>query len=216
MRIHKPFLGLLFCSTFLGAPHIDYGSDKVSYVFSVTRSYAAEVSEVQLREAKSFITHISDHGIGFLSDDKLTEDQRKKEFRTLLNNNFDMNTIARFAMGRHWRTASKAQKREYVDLFRVMIVDVYSRRFKDYNGQALNVYDARAQGRDVFVSSKILPDEGPAISVDWRVRKKDGKYKVVDILVEGVSMALTQRSDFSSVIQRGGGNVDVLIAHLKK
>ncbi len=54
------------------------------------------------------------------------------------------------------------------------------------------------------------------MAVDWRVRQVGGGYKVVDILVEGVSMALTQRSDFASVIQRGGGDIEVLLEQLRQ
>ena len=97
-----------------------------------------------------------------------------------------------------------------------MIVSVYSRRFSDYNGQSLEVKSARPEGKyDVLVQSFIVPDNGQKIRLDWRVRPKKGRYKVVDVIVEGVSMALTQRSDFASVIQRGGGDVSVLLDHLK-
>ncbi len=151
-------------------------------------------------------------GIGFLGNEGLTDEQRTAEFRKLLNANFDMATIGRFALGRYWKTATPAQQTEYQKLFKTMIVKIYSRRFKDYNGQKLEVTAARADGEtDVMVSSSIVPPNGQKISVDWRVRNN----KIVDILVEGVSMALTQRSDFASVIQRGGGNVDVLLEHLR-
>jgi phospholipid transport system substrate-binding protein len=162
--------------------------------------------------AKSFVDKMAQTGIGFLGNEGLTDEQRTAEFRKLLNANFDMATIGRFALGRYWKTATPAQQTEYQKLFKTMIVKIYSRRFKDYNGQKLEVTAARADGEtDVMVSSSIVPPNGQKISVDWRVRNN----KIVDILVEGVSMALTQRSDFASVIQRGGGNVDVLLEHLR-
>ena len=66
------------------------------------------------------------------------------------------------------------------------------------------------------MNSSIIPNGGSKIKVDWRVREKNGQMKVIDVVIEGVSMALTQRSDFSSVIQRGGGKIDVLLEHLRK
>ena len=97
-----------------------------------------------------------------------------------------------------------------------MVVEVYSRRFSDYNGQDFEVVSARGQGNaDAVVLSYLVPASGPKISIEWRVRKKNGTFKIIDIMVEGVSMSVTQRSDFASVIQRGGGNVDVLLAHLR-
>ena len=97
-----------------------------------------------------------------------------------------------------------------------MVVKVYSDRFKEYKGQKFEVRGARPEGeKDVIVTSFILPEGGPEVQVDWRVRSKNGRFQVIDVIVEGVSMSVTQRSDFASVIQRGGGNVDVLLAHLQ-
>ncbi len=98
-----------------------------------------------------------------------------------------------------------------------MIVEVYARRFSEYDGQKLEVRSSRRENeKDVIVSSVIADASGgQEIKVDWRLRNKGGKYRVIDVIVEGVSMALTQRSDFSSVIQRGGGNASVLLDHLR-
>jgi len=95
--------------------------------------------------------------------------------------------------------------------------DLKKIRFSEYGGQEIEVRKARPEGKkDILVSSAIVGGDGPEIDVDWRVRYSAGKYQVIDVVVEGVSMALTQRSEFASVIQRGGGSVDVLIAHLEK
>ena len=177
-----------------------------------------EKSKKELQQAEAFIADLADTAIGFLSDDKLSTNSKEDHFATLLSNRFDMRSIGRFAMGRYWRTATKAQQQEYLTLFNDMIVKVYSRRFSDYQGQAIEVTSSRPEGRrDILVASIIKQDNGPNISLDWRLRAgKDGKLKVIDVIVEGVSMALTQRSDFASVIQRGGGDVNILISHLDK
>ncbi len=167
--------------------------------------------------AETFIDKMANRAIGFLGDDSLSAAAKKKEFRSLLHTNFDMKTLGRFALGRYWNTSSPAQRAEYQRLFETMIVDVYSNRFSEYKGQDLDVRSSRMEGeKDVNVTSYVVDNNsGQEIQVDWRVRYKDGAYRVVDVIVEGVSMAVTQRSDFSSVIQRGGGEVAVLIEHLK-
>jgi phospholipid transport system substrate-binding protein len=166
--------------------------------------------------AEAFIDKMAQQGIGFLGDASMTDEQRKAEFRKLLNTNFDMSTIGRFALGRYWKSATDAQRSEYMSLFKQMTINVYAQRFSDYKGQKLQVRGSRAEGTaDILVNSDIIQPSGPAVVVDWRVRKKDGSYKIVDVIVEGVSMAVTQRSDFASVIQRGGGDLNVLLAHLK-
>ncbi len=156
-------------------------------------------------------------GISTLENKNMSEEKRQKKFSDLLHNNFDMKTIARFSLGKYWRTSTKPEQKEYLKLFEDMIVGVYSRRFSNYDGQKIEVTEARAEGKaDIIVSSVIIPETGSKIDVDWRVRKKkNGQLKVIDIIVEGVSMSMTQRSDFSSVIQRGGGKIEVLLAHLR-
>ncbi|MBK6895916.1 MAG: ABC transporter substrate-binding protein [Alphaproteobacteria bacterium] len=179
----------------------------------------AEPDDALSLGSKTLIDEIAKRGIGFLSDKSLTQTKRESEFRKLLNDNFDMETIGRFALGRHWKTATDAQKKEYQKLFNEMIVRVYTARFKEYDGQTLEVKKARKDGTntDSIVNTVLVPKAGEqAIIIDWRVRQKNGKFKVVDIIVEGVSMALTQRSDFASVIQRGGGDLESLLAMLRK
>ena len=173
--------------------------------------------EQDVAGAKSFIDSMAQRAIGFLDSDEISEEQRKEEFRKLLNDSFDMKTIGRFSLGTYWKQATAPQQQEYQTLFKNMIVEVYSRRFGDYNGQKLDVRSAAPTAKgDTLVTTFIVPADGPEIQVDWRVRKEGGQFKIVDVLVEGVSMALTQRADFASVIQRGGGNVEVLLEHLRK
>ncbi|MEM7679658.1 MAG: ABC transporter substrate-binding protein [Pseudomonadota bacterium] len=183
----------------------------------ISKSYAGELSAKDIKAAESFVTNVADEGIEFLSDQRFTHEQRVKEFKELLSNNFDMRTIARFSLGRYWRTATDAQKKEYLRLFKENILEIYSRRFSDYKDQKVEVRSARKEGKaDVLVSSYVVSPDAPEVKVDWRVRQKNGQYKIIDIIVEGVSQALTHRSDYSSVIQRGGGDVEVLLAHLRK
>lgn len=174
-------------------------------------------SETTIKGAENFVDNMTKRGINFLGDENMTKEEQKAEFDQLLNDSFDMETIGRFALGKHWRSASGAQQKEYQSLFKKMILEVYSARFSDYRGQELEVTGARAEGKaDVLVNSVIKGHGEPEVSVDWRVRYANGQYKVIDVIVAGVSMGLTQRSDFASVIQRGGGNINVLLEHLRK
>ncbi len=185
---------------------------------SVMAESTVSVSANSEQEALNFVKATAEKGLTFLSKPNSTESEKKAEFKTLLNSSFDMDSIARFSLGRYWNTANSGQQKEYVSLFKKMVINVYTQRFGDYKGQKFEVKSARPVGNgDVLVMSQIIPVDGSdAIQVDWRVRNKSGKLKIVDVLVAGVSMSVTQRSDFSSVIQRGGGTIDVLIDHLKQ
>ncbi len=178
---------------------------------------AANAAGSEVEGAKNFIAGMGERGINFLGNEKMSMEAKKAEFAKLLNDSFDMNTISRFSLGQYWRTATPAQQKEYQKLFNTMVVKVYSNRFSEYKGQKFEVRNARKENdKDAVVSSFIVPTSGPEVRVDWRVRNKGGSYKVVDIIVEGVSMGQTQRADFSSVNQRGGGNVEALLDHLRK
>lgn len=183
---------------------------------SVSNPLAVMVTQ-DTQGAQTFISGMAQQAIDFLADQSISREQKAQEFKKLLSSSFDMKTIGRFALGRYWKAATPAQQSEYQALFEKMVVQVYSERFKDYEGQKLTVESSAPEGeKDVLVTSYIVPESGPKVRVDWRVRNKDGRHRIVDIIVEGVSMAVTQRSEFASVIQAGGGNVSALLDHLRK
>lgn len=165
--------------------------------------------------AQRFIDNMAQKGLGFLADDSIDGEQKKREFAKLLNDTFDMKTIGRFSLGRYWRVSTAEQRREYLDLFNDMVIQVYSDRFSEYSGQTFETSGHRRESEKDTIVTSYVSDDKTKVQVDWRVRHKNGHYKVVDVMVEGVSMSMTQRSDFSSVIQRGGGNVSVLLDHLR-
>lgn len=190
------------------------GLNSSSYRVLIDQSSVSDQDEL-VKGAKSFIQSVADRGLSFLANDELSFDERKKEFRSLLLDSFDIRTIGRFSIGRYWRKATREQRAEYLDLFREMIIQVYSSRFDEYSGQDLKVTNARPEGKkDAIVTTKIVSENAADVIVRWRVRFSDNKYQIVDVIIEGVSMLVTQRSDFAAVIQRGGGQVDVLLEHL--
>ncbi|MGB0720634.1 MAG: MlaC/ttg2D family ABC transporter substrate-binding protein [Bdellovibrionales bacterium] len=207
---------LLCLSACAGVRQPSYAFMPAAGQSGAAQGVAIQISDSIQQGAEAFVQKTADQGIGFLSDSNLSAAKKKQSFQKLLQNNFDMKTIGRFALGRYWNVASDAERAEYQKLFNAMIVEVYSRRFGDYTGESLEVRSSRQDSAsDVTVTSFIVPKSGQDIQLDWSVRYKNGSYRVVDVKVEGVSMALTQRSEFASVIQRGGGQVAVLLDHLR-
>lgn len=163
-----------------------------------------------------FIRIVGQEAIDTLTQKELSEAERQDRFREILNRTFEIKVIARFALGRYWRRASEAQRTEYIDLFEDFIVQAYSARFRNYSGDKFTVGQVRELNtRDRLVQSEILLKDGRKIPVFWRVRKGD-PMKIVDVMVEGVSMAITQRDEFSAIINQNGGKIDGLIAQLRK
>ncbi len=143
--------------------------------------------------------------------------QRVARFRELFRADFDVPGIARFVLGRYWRLATPAQQQEFVKLFTDYIAFVYANRLAEYSGETLRVTGTRPAPDGQMVSSEIIRTTGqPPARVDWLLTPENGAYKISDVIVEGVSMAVTQRSEFASVIQRNGGQVQGLITALRQ
>lgn len=170
----------------------------------------------KIAAARAFIEKLSTESLQQLINVDLTDSQSEQRFRELLHENFDVPTIGKFVLGRYWRVADPDQQSDYLRLFEDMIVDLYAYRFSEYNGEQVEITSAFEQGRnDVMVRTRIL-GEGPPLNVDWRVRLSgsDGP-RIIDIAVEGVSLSVTQRQEFSAIIERNGGRIDALLEALR-
>jgi phospholipid transport system substrate-binding protein len=165
-----------------------------------------------------FIEGLGQKALSILADKSIPREQALQEFKTMLNTNFDVPAIGRFVIGRHWNAATPEQQSEYQQLFVKIVEKIYTDRFSLYSGEKFAVGTSRADtGDDSIVSSQVVRPQGPPVNVEWRVRKyADGSLKILDVIVEGVSMSVTQRAEFASVITRGGGNVEALLVEMRK
>jgi phospholipid transport system substrate-binding protein len=146
-----------------------------------------------------------------------TQRQRDARFRALFDEDFDVPAIARFVLGRYWRVATPTQQHEFVKLFSDYTALAYGNRLAEYSGETLRVTGSRPEPDGPVVTSEIIrPNGAPPTRVDWRLSPIGGSYKITDVIVDGISMAVTQRSEFASVIQRHGGQVQGLLTLLRQ
>jgi len=165
----------------------------------------------------AFVHEFSVQAIGVLADHGLSGAHRQQAFRDLLTAGFDVKAISRFVLGRYWRRATKAERAEFTGLFEDLIVATYSRKFADYSGQTLKVEAIRVEKEKMAaVASRILRKGGEPIRIDWRLRRRDESWRIVDVVVEGMSMVLSQRSEYAAVIKRDGGKIEGLLVRLRK
>jgi phospholipid transport system substrate-binding protein len=171
-------------------------------------------AQAQQSAAALFIKQIGDQAIGILRSQSATLDHREAQFRQILSQHFDMAFIGRFVLGRHWQRANAEHQSDYQRLFQDFLVKTYASRMGGYTGETLVVVAERdGGGRDTVVRTRIERPSGPPIEADWRVRQQDAGYRIIDVEVGGVSMAITQRAEFDSLVQRNG--VDGLIEVLR-
>lgn len=155
--------------------------------------------------AKDFIAGLADRVLAILNNTTMTQDERDEAFREELRKGFALNRISRLVLGRHWRTANQRQRAEYLNIFPEYVLKVYVRRLTEFGDEEFVVGETAPAGKkDIYVRSQIVRPEGPPIAADWRVTLVKGELKIIDLKVEGVSMALTQREDFSARIAEVG------------
>jgi phospholipid transport system substrate-binding protein len=169
--------------------------------------------------AERFINTLSTKAIALVSDEAISSDIKRQRFSELLKQGFDMHWIGQFVLGRNWNLATPEQRAEYLGLFEGIIVYSYSKRFNDYSGHQVRV-DGHELGKRnyVFVKSRIFDPAraGSGINVTWRLMPKAESFKIVDLVIEGVSMGISQRNEYNSVIQRNGGKIGALIKAMRE
>jgi phospholipid transport system substrate-binding protein len=175
-------------------------------------------AEVSGDKAEAFISGLAASAIETMTMSNVSQDDRVKHFRVLLNENFAVKTIARYVIGRYWKRATAREKAEYLSLFEELLAVTYVKRFSEYAGENLNVVKSSiSSAKDAVVHSQIVREGTQPVSVEWQVRSKDNvTFKIIDIKVEGVSLGQTQKSEFSSVIRQSGGKVEGLLEVLRK
>jgi len=178
---------------------------------SFTPAIAAPVDD-----ASKYIEGVGNSAVETLSNKALSKDKKRAKIEKLFRDNVDTAWIGKFVLGRFWRTATDAQKKAYMKEYETFLVENYATRFTDYTGGSFKISDAKDSGDGEYVvSMQIQSGDSSAepVLVDYKVRKggKNG-YAIFDIIVEGVSMITTQRSEFSSVVSNKG--LDYLVSQL--
>ena len=169
--------------------------------------------------AERFIDILSSEALKLATNTSLSSSDRRREIANLLNQGFDMPWIARFVLGRNWRLANSKQRKEYLSLFQAIVEHTYSRQFTDYSGQKISVVGHKIGKRKyIFVLSRIYdPNQSNVnISVNWRLVPDGSSFKIVDVVIEGVSMGVTQRNEYASVLQRNGNSISALIEAMRQ
>jgi phospholipid transport system substrate-binding protein len=168
-------------------------------------------------EAATFVREFADRAIAMLTDRSLSAADRDEALRELLRTGFDLDITSRLVLGRYWGQATAEQRTAYRQLFEDYLVATYGGQLREYSGQTLQVQDARLEGgRDAIVRSRVQASNGGSpIGVDWRLRRSQDRWRIIDVVVAGVSLAITHRSEFAALISREGG-IDGLLQALRR
>jgi phospholipid transport system substrate-binding protein len=180
--------------------------------------FAGQARAQAAQDAGRFLVELTGRAVDQLTEPGLSDDEQERRFRSLIGDGFDIPAIGRFALGRYWRRASEEEQTAFLAAFEDMIVHRFLPMFAEYSGDKISIGVARPfknNSNFISVSSKLLRDEGETVRIDWRVRRRDDGFRIVDIVAEGISIAVTLRSEYTSVLKQNGGDVGALARKLR-
>lgn len=167
-----------------------------------------------LDDARSFVDHVGSQALVFIGDKSASKEAKQKKLEGLFAGSVDIPWVGKFVLGRFWRQATPEQRERYLKEYSSFLTLHYAGRFADYSGGSYKLTDANADEEGNFtVTMKIISQEGQEVLVDYRLHETDAKQlRIYDVIVEGVSLIATQRSEFASVL--GNKGLDYLIEQL--
>lgn len=186
--------GILFAPLASGGGRASIADDAIS-ADQFVQVFAAQILEV-------------------IGDRSQPQAERMRRVEVVAADRFDLDRIARIALGRYWKTAPDGERQEFSALFKAYVLTSYGRRFDEFAQRRLRVVASTPAGDDTMVESYVEGGSTP-IRLDWRLTPSADGWRILDLMVEGVSLVLTYRNEFAALIERGGGQLQELIAELR-
>ncbi len=181
----------------------------VSLAFGMPASAASD----REKAAAAFIEDLAEETISILKKD-LSDDELQAAMTTLIEENVAIERIGRVVAGQYMRRMTPAQRVAYDEMYREWVVATVVSRFKGYAGVGWVLRNTFSRKKDIVVRTLITdPQTDETVNCDWRVRELKGKFQILDVAVAGLSMAATQKSEFTTILRRDG--IDGLLAQLQ-
>ena len=172
---------------------------------------------VNSQEPKSFIEDIANEASKILSSD-LSKFEKASELQSIAKKTVDINGIGLYTLGSHRKNLSDSKKKEYLDLFNKYFLKSFSSRLAEYSDPKINVLSQEKLSEKYTIVSSVLlaTDKRPEVKIDWRVYTKNkDKPLIRDLIIEGLSLARTQKEEFNSVITSSDNGIEGLFSNLK-
>lgn len=174
-------------------------------------------ADVDAAGAEKFVKNITNEGVEEIINANVSKAEKQKRFKKLFNEAFDLDFIGKYVLGRYWRIATPQQKKEFINTYRELNTKVWSERFDEFKGKHFEFKGTTPSNSagQVFVNTIVPMDQGEPASVVWRVKQDGDNFKIIDIIIEKVSLTMANRNEYTAFIKNNGGSVDALIANLK-
>ncbi|AIL13364.1 hypothetical protein IM40_07430 [Candidatus Paracaedimonas acanthamoebae] len=187
------------------------------FILFINQSFSQAVTE-NSEIYKRFITTLGNNIISILVNKNAPLTERKEKFRQVLRDYFDIPEIGKFVLARYWKRATDQQKTEYLVLFENAIVDNYAAQFDNYQNETLEVQNVREDSdQGIMVMSIIKRKTGaPPLKINWKIFQTKKGLRVYDIIINGVSMSITQRSEYGGIISQNSGQIEGLLKLMRE
>jgi phospholipid transport system substrate-binding protein len=165
--------------------------------------------------ARAVVSETVDEVLAVLRDKSKPTEERIRLLEQIVYGRFDLYVMSRLVLARNWKRFSEEQKKQYVEEFKQYLTNSYGNRIERYDQQEVEIIGEREEPRgDVVVQTKILGGEFEGALVDYRLRKQDSDWRVIDVIIEGISMVSNYRDQFKSIVSSGGP--ELLLEKLKQ
>jgi phospholipid transport system substrate-binding protein len=142
--------------------------------------------------------------------------QKRTEMSQIINASVDVDGVGKFCLGRYWRQATEDQQKRYLELFHEVLITNITSKLGEYKGVKFTMGRSRMQDDEAVVSTTVdRPNSGPT-AVDWIISNPNSSPKIIDVVAEGTSLRLTQRSDYASYLVHNNNNINALITAMQQ
>ena len=167
-------------------------------------------------QALAFVNQTAKQLVGIINGPGSPE-QKRAQLQEVIDRAVAVDQVAQFCLGRFWHTATPQQRQEYLDLFHRVLLNSIGGHMGEYHGVSFAVGRAMpGDGGGIAVTSTINRPGQPTANFTWVIGNEGGSPKVIDLIVEGTSLRITQRSDYASYLARNSNNVQALLDAMRR
>ena len=165
-------------------------------------------------KAAAFVKDVGDRLVAVVNASGSLASKRK-QMTQIINAAVDVDGIGKFCLGRYWRQATPEQQKQYLALFHEVLVTNITAKLGEYQGVTFTMGRGKPQDDEAIVATTVVRPNNAPTAVDWVISNPASNPKIIDVVAEGTSLRLTQRSDYASYLTHNNGTIDALIAAMK-
>jgi len=187
----------------------------ISLFFLINSTFANTYSS----DPKMFVSELVNDSISKLSDKNLTEEEKSTFIEGVAIENIDINALGLYTLGELRKSTDKNTLEKYQETFKKYFLKSLTSRLTDYSSNKFEIINAEKKSSNyTIVKSKIIAnDNQPEIKIDWRIYTKNPEKPLIrDLIIEGLSLARTQKEEFSSILNSNNNDINILIAKLEE